>query len=36
MEKQLNREEEKFDLSPAVISDQAYIIDFVTKRKSTR
>ncbi|MCM3491001.1 Mu transposase C-terminal domain-containing protein [Alkalihalophilus marmarensis] len=32
-EKQLNREEEKFDLSPAVVSDQADVIDFVTKEK---
>lgn len=32
-EKQLNREEEKFDLAPAVISDQAHVIDFVTKEK---
>lgn len=32
-EKQLNREEEKFDLSPSVVSDQADVIDFVTKEK---
>lgn len=32
-EKQLNREEEKFDLSPVVVSEQVEIIDFVTKEK---
>jgi hypothetical protein len=32
-EKQLNRVEEKFDLSLAVVSDQPDIIDFVTKEK---
>lgn len=32
-EKQLNREEEKFDLTPAVVSDQADVIDYVTKEK---
>ncbi len=29
----MNREEEKFDLAPAVVSDQADVIDFVTKEK---
>lgn len=33
-EKQLNREEEKFDLSPVVVSEQADVIDFVTKEKA--
>jgi hypothetical protein len=31
--KLLNREEEKFDLSPALDSDKADVIDFVTKEK---
>jgi hypothetical protein len=32
-EKQLNREEEKFDLTPDVLSDKADVIDFATKEK---
>ncbi|MFT8320043.1 MAG: transposase [Bacillus sp. (in: firmicutes)] len=32
-EKQLNREKEKFDLSSTIVSDQAGVIDFVTKEK---
>lgn len=32
-EKQLNREEEKFDLSPARVNENAEVIDFATKEK---
>ncbi len=33
VEKQLNRETEKFDLSPNKVSEAAEVIDFVTKEK---
>lgn len=33
MEKQLNRQQEKFDLSPSAVSEKAEIIDFSTKEK---
>lgn len=33
IEKQLNREAEKFDLSPNKVSEAAEVIDFVTKEK---
>ncbi|HHB2094542.1 TPA: Mu transposase C-terminal domain-containing protein, partial [Bacillus cereus] len=32
-EKQLNRQQEKFDLSPAAVSEKAEVIDFSTKEK---
>lgn len=32
-EKQLNRQQEKFDLSPATVSEKAEVIDFSTKEK---
>ncbi len=31
--KQLNRQQEKFDLSPATVSEKAEVIDFSTKEK---
>ena len=32
-EKQLNRQQEKFDLSPATVSEKAEVIDFSTKKR---